>query len=119
KEQWLFRRLSVFGGGCTMEAIETICAAPGIGDGADQIVDTIASLIDKSLLQQTEQEGQEPRLVMLETIREYGLERLKVNGEMEAMRHAHAAYYLALAETAEPEIEGPQQAVWLEQLEQE
>src|SRR5205085_11085583 len=119
KEQWLFRRLSVFGGGCTMEAIETICAAPGIGDGADQLLDTIASLIDKSLLQQTEQEGQEPRLVMLETIREYGLEQMLVNGEMEAARQGHAQYYLRLSEEAEPELVGPRQAIWLERLERE
>ncbi len=118
-EQRLFRRLSVFVGGCTLEAAEAVWAAPGNGDGAGQVLDTIASLIDKSLLQQAEQEGEEPRFVMLETIREYGMERLAANGEMEAIREAHAEYYLTLAERAEPELAGPQQAVWLERLERE
>src|SRR5207248_11529845 len=77
------------------------------------------SLIDKSLLQQIEQEEDEPRLMMLETIREYALECLTTSGEMQATRHAHAAYYLALAEKAEPALFGAQQAMWLERLEQE
>ena len=57
--------------------------------------------------------------MMLETIREYGLEALAESGELETVRQAHAAYYLGLAEEAEPEWEGPQQAVWSERLEQE
>src|SRR5207244_11352964 len=69
--------------------------------------------------QQTEREGEEPRLVMLETIREYGLEALEMSGEMEVIQQAHAMYYLAIAEKAEPELGGQQQAVWLERLEQE
>src|SRR5260221_14155309 len=80
-EERLLRRLSVFVGGCTLQAIESVCAALNDGDEAGQVVDRIASLIDKSLVQQTEPEGDEPRLVMLETIREYGLERLTVNAE--------------------------------------
>ena len=60
-----------------------------------QVFEGVASLIDKSLLQQTEQEGEEPRLVMLETIREYGLEALAASGKVEATRQAHAAYYLS------------------------
>src|SRR5437764_5422609 len=79
----------------------------------------VASLMDKSLLRQLEQEGEEPRLLMLATIREYGLEALASAGEMESTRRAHAAHYLVLAEQAELELGGPQQAVWLEQLEQE
>jgi predicted ATPase/class 3 adenylate cyclase/DNA-binding CsgD family transcriptional regulator len=118
-EQRLFRWLSVFVGGCTLEAVESVCAASEDGDEAGQVLDSVTSLIDKSLLQQTEQEGQEPRLVMLETIREYGLERLHMNREMEAARQNHAEYYLALAEKAEPELVGPRQVIWLERLEQE
>ena len=118
-EQRLFRRLSVFAGGCTLEAIESVCAALNDGDEAGQVVDRIASLIDKSLLQQTEPEGDEPRLVMLETIREYGLERLTVNAEMEATQQAHAVYYLALAEEAEPHLKGAEQGRWFARLEQE
>ncbi len=119
QEQRLFRQLSVFVGGCSLQAGETVCAAPDDSDGTGQILDEMASLIDKSLLQQIEQEGDEPRLVMLETIREYALECLTTSGEMQAARHAHAAYYLALAEKAEPALFGAQQAMWLERLEQE
>src|SRR6266699_148634 len=119
EEQRLFRRLSVFVGGCTLQAIEALCAALEKSNGVGRVVDGVASLIDKSLLQQTEQEADEPRLVMLETIREYGLEVLTASGEMETTRQAHALYYLTLAEEAEPELRGPQQVVWLERLERE
>src|SRR5947207_2472913 len=118
-EQRLFRRLSVFVGSCTLEAVEAVCADVSDGGEAGQVLDRVASLIDKSLLQQTEQEGQEPRLVMLETIREYGLECLHVNGEMEAAQQGHAEYYLRLSEQAEPELVGSRQAMWLERLEWE
>ncbi len=118
-EQRLFRRLSVFVGGCTLQAVEAVCAALDDEGKATQTLDGTASLIDKSLLQQTEQEGEEPRFMMLETIREYGLERLTVNGEMEATRQAHAEYYLTLAEEAEPQLLSNQQVTWLEQLDRE
>jgi len=118
-EQRLFRRLSVFSGGCTLEAAEAICAAPGDGNEAGQVLDTVASLIDKSLLQQTEQDGEEARFMMLETIREYGLECLAASGEEAVTRLAHAEYYLTLAEAADKEVVGPQQAAWLERLERE
>jgi tetratricopeptide (TPR) repeat protein len=118
-EQRLFRRLSVFVGGCTLEAVEAVCADASDGSEAGQVLESVASLIDKSLLQQTEREGEEPRLLMLETIREYGLEVLAASGEMEITRQAHALYYLTLAEEAEPELAGPRQAIWLERLERE
>ncbi len=117
KEQRLFRRLAIFVGGCTLEAGEAICET--LGDGTGKVLDAVASLIEKSLLQQTEQEGEEPRLRMLETIREYALEVLKASGELETSQQAHAAYYLSLAEQAEAELEGPRQVRWLERLEQE
>jgi predicted ATPase/class 3 adenylate cyclase/DNA-binding CsgD family transcriptional regulator len=119
QEQQLFRRLSAFVGGCTLEAIEAVCDALDNNNGAVSVLDGVASLIDKSLLQQTEREGEEPRLVMLETIREYGLETLETSGEMEGTRRAQAVYYLRLAEEAEPELTGPQQTMWLERLERE
>jgi predicted ATPase/DNA-binding CsgD family transcriptional regulator len=117
EEQRLFRRLSVFIGGCTLGTIESLYGT--FREGAFQVLDGVASLIDKSLLQQTEQEGEEPRLLMLETIREYGLEVLAESLEMESTRRAHALYYLRLAERAEVEVGGPQQAAWLERLERE
>ncbi len=116
-EQRLFRRLSAFVGGCTLEAVEAICAT--LGDAPAQVVDGVASLIDKSLLRQTEQEEEEPRLVMLETIREYGLEALIDQQEMETTCAAHAAYYLRLAEEADVWLWGPQLFAWLERLERE
>src|SRR5207253_6255613 len=84
------------------------------------VLDGVASLADKSLLQRVEQQtGEEPRFAMLETIREYALESLEGLGEREAARKAHAAYFLRLAEEAEQGMAGPQQAVLLERLEQE
>jgi len=119
QEQRLFRRLAVFVGGCTLEAIEAVCIALETSTPTMSTLDSVASLIDKSILQQTEQEGEQPRLVMLETIREYGLEALDTSGEMEVIRQAHAMYYLAMAEKAEPELGGLRQDVWLERLERE
>ena len=117
EQQRLFWRLAVFAGGCTLEAIEAVYTE--LNGLAGQVLDGVASLIDKSLLQQTEHEDGEPRFVMLESIREYGLERLRENGEMEVTWQAHALYYLALAEKAEPNLKGQQQVMWLERLEQE
>ncbi len=99
EEQRLFRRLSVFVGGCTLEAVEAVYTT--LGDMAAPVLDGVASLIDKSLLQKVEQEGEELHLLMLETIREYALECLAASGEMEVTQQAHAVYYLALAEEAE------------------
>ena len=117
-EQQLFRHLSVFVGGCTLEAAEVVCGTLRESEEEGSILDRIASLLDKSLLKQTEQDD-EPRLLMLETIREYGLEALASAGEAQATHEAHATYYLALAEEAEPQLVGPQQIVWLNRLEQE
>jgi predicted ATPase/DNA-binding CsgD family transcriptional regulator len=119
REQQLFRRLCVFVAGFTLDTAEALCAALGNGDSAVSVLDGVASLIDKSLLQQTERGAGELRLVMLETIREYGLECLEALGEMEVTRRAHAAYYLRLSEEAEQEFGGPQQAAGLERLERE
>src|SRR6266571_2218539 len=116
-EQRLFRRLSVFVGGCTLEAIEAVCAALDTQPPAVPVLDVAASLIDKSLLRQSEQEAAEPRVVMLETIREYGREALEASGEAEVTHQAHAAYYQALAEAAEQAWNGPQQVVWFGRLE--
>ena len=115
-EQRLFQRLSVFVGGCTLEAAEAACAALGEGDATRSVFDGVASLIDKSFLRQSEPEGQEPRLLMLETIREYGWERLNGSGELEETRRAHAAYYLHLAEHINPHLRSAQQGVWLARL---
>jgi tetratricopeptide (TPR) repeat protein len=116
-EQVLFRRLAVFVGGCTLEAAAALCTAAG--DLERDLLDGVTALVDQSLLRVEEQEDDEPRLGMLETIREYGLERLEESGEAAVTRQAHAAYYLALAETAECKLTGPEQARWLADLEAE
>ena len=118
QEQRLFRQLSVFVGGCTLEAVEVVCKT--LGDETMHVLEGVASLLDKNLVQQTVQEREEePRFVLLETIREYGLERLAQAGETEATREAHAAYYLALAEEAQPYLQGAEQTRWFARLEQE
>jgi predicted ATPase/DNA-binding CsgD family transcriptional regulator len=116
EEQRLFRRLAIFVGGCTLQAVEAVCEVPG---GVEKGFEGVAKLLENSLLQQTEAEGEEPRLRMLETIREYALELLSASGELETTRQAHAAYYLRLSEQAETELQGPRQARWLERLEWE
>ena len=94
-EQSLFRRLSVFVGGCTLEAVEAVCDTKC--DLGLDVLDGMASMVDKSLTQQVEQPGAETRFLMLSTIREYAVERLAESGEDSATRRAHAAYYLVLA----------------------
>jgi predicted ATPase/DNA-binding CsgD family transcriptional regulator len=117
--QELLTRLSVFAGGCQLQAVEAVCTALDGSESAGHLLENVTSLLDKSLLQTIQQEVKETRLVMLETIREYGLEALSASGELEATCRAHALYYLRLAEEAEPELVGPQQLVWLERLERE
>jgi predicted ATPase/DNA-binding CsgD family transcriptional regulator len=116
-EQRLFRRLAVFAGGGRLSAAEVVCPVPG--DVAMSVLDGLASLLDNSLLQQVEQAGEEARFVMLETIREYGLECLQASGEAVRTRETHAGYYLALAEEAEQHLVGAAQGQSLQRLEQE
>ncbi|MDQ2827502.1 MAG: tetratricopeptide repeat protein [Chloroflexota bacterium] len=117
EEQALFRRLSVFVGGCTLNAAEAVCVEPD--NVAIDILGGLASLIDKSLLRPVDQQDAEPRQRMLETVREYALDLLEESGEAAELRARHAAHYLARAEEAEPELTGPEQAAWLDRLERE
>ncbi len=117
QEQQIFRYLSVFVGGCTLEALEAITHLPG--DGTNAVLDGVSMLLENHLAQQQEQADGEPRLFLLETIREYGQECLDSTEELEAARSAHAAYFLALAEQAEPHLRGKEQAYWLACLERE
>jgi DNA-binding CsgD family transcriptional regulator len=114
-EQALLRRLSVFAGGFTLTAADAV-AGSGSGSG---IFEGLASLIDQSLLQQMAEPEGDPRYVMLETIREYGLERLAASGETEDARREHGIHFLALAEQAAPAWWGPEPRPWLERLEAE
>jgi predicted ATPase/DNA-binding CsgD family transcriptional regulator/transcriptional regulator with XRE-family HTH domain len=115
-EQQLFQRLAVFTGSWSLEAVEAIYHE--LGEETIHVWDGVESLLDKSLLRSAEREG-EGRLQLFETIREYGLERLEASGEAEAVRQAHAEYYLGLVEEAEPQLKSVQQIMWLARLEQE
>jgi predicted ATPase/serine/threonine protein kinase len=117
EEKALFRRLSVFAGGCDLEAAESVCDAAG--DLGGDVVGHLASLVDKSLLRHEERAGGEPRFAFLETIREYGSECLLASGEGAEVRRRHAAFFLGLAERAAAELLGPNQEAWLDALELE
>ena len=117
EEQLLFRRLAVFAGTFSLEAAEAVALA--LGGMTTPVLEAIAALIDKSLLQRQEEEGQEPGLYLLEIIREYGLERLAECGELERCRDAYATYYLRLSEQAGAALPGTRQLAWVKRLEQE
>jgi predicted ATPase/class 3 adenylate cyclase len=105
-ERNLFTQLAVFVGGWTLEAAEEVC---------DADLDTLASLVDKSLVRRSE----DGRFSMLETIHEYASERLEASTELDGLRGMHASYFLALAEPAEEGLKGPDQLRWLRLLETE
>jgi predicted ATPase/serine/threonine protein kinase len=113
-EQKLFRRLSVFVGGCNLEGVEAVCDTKS--DLDLDLLDGMASMVDKSLVQRVEQGKGESRFVMLETLREYALEKLEVSGEAALTKRAHAAYYLVLAEENATESSEAEGAGWLERL---
>jgi predicted ATPase len=104
-EQRLFARLSVFAGGCTLEAAATVC-------GAD--LDTLQSLVEKSLVRHTEE-----RFWMLETIREFALERVEETGGAEVLRERYSAFFLELAELAGPELLARSSSIWYDRIEAE
>lgn len=113
-EKVLFRRLSVFSGGWTLEAAEAVCAGEGIE--TDDVLDVLALLVDKSLVVASESDG-EARYRMLETVRQYGREKLEASGEEPEIRRRHADFLLALVEEAEPGMVGTEQIAWVERLE--
>ncbi len=113
-EQMLFRRLSVFVSGCNLEAVEAVCDAKG--DLHLDLLDGMASMVDKSLAQPVEPAKGESRFAMLETIREYAFEKLQASGEAPLTRRAHAAYCLVLAEEVATGQSGAEGADWLERL---
>lgn len=115
-ERRLFRRLSVFAGRWTLEAAEAVGGGDGIERG--KVLDLLGRLVDKSLVVTEAGEGA-LRYRMLEPARHYARERLEESGEAERVRKRHAAFFLALAEEAEPELIGPEQAARLLQLERE
>ena len=116
KERVLFRRLSVFVGGFTLEAAEAVCTGKGVE--AAEVLDVLTHLVDKSLVVVDEQPG-EARYRLLDTVRQYGRDRLLESKEAPVVRQRHRDWYLGLAERAEPELHGPDQGVWLDRLETE
>jgi predicted ATPase/tRNA A-37 threonylcarbamoyl transferase component Bud32/Tfp pilus assembly protein PilF len=146
EERALLRRLSVFAGGWTLDAAEGVIRndergtmnderkKPGPVSDSDihrssvagdphlvhrsDVVDVLSRLLDKSLVLVHEQ-GAETRYGMLETVREYALERLRAEGEEEAARRCHSEFFLVLGETAAPELNWPKRAEWFERLEAE
>jgi predicted ATPase/class 3 adenylate cyclase len=113
-EQSLFRRLAVFAGGWSFEAAQAICDR---GDLELDVLDGLASLADKSLVRSSAADAD--RFTMLETIREFALEKLEESGEAEDIRRAHADHFRQLAEEAEPHLIGEHQKEWLDRLETE
>jgi predicted ATPase/DNA-binding CsgD family transcriptional regulator len=114
--QGLFRRLAVFVGGFTLAAAEAVATDP---DDDLDILDGVMSLLDASLLRQWDGADGEPRYAMLETVREYALERLVAGGEAGAVHGRHATFFVELAERAESEFFGPQEVAWLDRCQPE
>jgi predicted ATPase/tRNA A-37 threonylcarbamoyl transferase component Bud32 len=109
--QTLFRRLSVFVNGCTLEAVEAVCNADETLEV--DILDAMESLVGQSLVQQIQPPDLEPRFTMLETMREFGLQRLAASPDETLTRRAHAAYCIVLAEEGAGELGPEESARWL------
>lgn len=117
EERMLFRRLAVFIGGFRLEAAEGACAGQGIE--TSDVLDLLARLVDKSLVAVDEVGAGDVRYRLLETVRQYALDRLRASGEVDPLRARHRDFFLAFAERVEPELQGPRQKEWLDQLEAE
>jgi predicted ATPase/tetratricopeptide (TPR) repeat protein/transcriptional regulator with XRE-family HTH domain len=116
-EKVLFRRLSVFSGGWTLGAAEGVCAGDGLS--AEEILDLLIKLVDRSVVAVVEEPSDEPRYRHLETIRQYAREKLREAGEEGVVRDRHRDWYAGMVERAEPELVGPREVEWLDRLERE
>ncbi len=116
-EQRVFRRLAAFAGGATLEAAGNVCAAPD--ETEHQITEILVALVDKSMVQHQGQDESDIRYWLLQTLSEYGVERMTENGELETTRAAHAAFYLSSVERLVPLLSGAEQIRWLDQLDQD
>jgi len=112
-ERALLRRLTVFSGGCTLEAAESVCAGGPVAE--DAVLDLMAQLVEKSLVIAEDRSGTQ-RYRLLETVRQYGQERLGEADEADGLADRHRDWFLGLAESAAPCLYGPEHAVWLNQL---
>src|SRR5262249_35899231 len=116
EERRLLRRLAVFSGGFTLEAAQFVCAGDGIAN--EEILGLLGSLVEQSLVIAEEGASAEGYR-LLETVRQYGLERLGEAGEQEAVRDRHRDFFLELAEHARPHLDTGRQREWLERLDPE
>ena len=116
-EKKLFRRLSVFAGGWTLEASEAVASGEGVEEG--EVLDLLSKLVEKSLVVVEPTAEGEVRYKLLEPVRQHALAKLKENGEAESARRSHAEHFLSLAEEAEPELFGPREVEWWTRLEEE
>jgi tetratricopeptide (TPR) repeat protein len=117
-EQALFARLGVFAGSFSLPAAEAIGADARGPDRPGSVMDTLGALVDSSLVR-AQTGGGEPRFSLLETIREYALDRLREDGDWVPAHDRHAAYYVTLTEPATADLAGPGQLAWLDRLETE
>jgi predicted ATPase/class 3 adenylate cyclase len=121
-EQTLFRRLAIFAGGCTLEAAETVAGGQWEAAGENRELDVFGGLehlVEHSLLRQDEQPGGEPRFLMLETVREFGLERLDESGEADEISSRHARYFTDWVASIAPHMSGPRQVEQMGQMDAE
>ena len=131
-EQELFARLGVFVDGATLDAVEAVCLDAGADEDdeeeqdeeqeeerSDAALDGLGSLLDKSLVRRQDAASGEPRFAMLQTIREYAVERLRADGGLRESRERHARYFAELAEAAEPQLVSADQTMWIERLDDE
>lgn len=116
-ERKVFRKLSAFAGGWTLEASEAVGSCEGVEEG--EVLDLLSGLVEKSLVVAKGSDEGGVRYRLLEPVRQYASGKLEESGEAEAAKRAHAQYFLALAEEAEPELLGPREAEWYERLEEE
>lgn len=120
EEQKLLARLSVFVGGCELEAAREVCLEIGsLDEGSMDLFETLSELVDKSMLKLAYSENGETRFSMLDTLREYTFEKLEQSGETSILQARHYHYFVSLAEQAEAALAGNQQKGWLDRLEAE
>jgi tetratricopeptide (TPR) repeat protein len=115
-ERRLFARLSVFAGGWTLESAEVVCDPADLGL---DVLDGLASLVDKSLVRRTEPADAQPRFAMLETIREFGREQLRASGDFDGVLRRHGDHFLDLAVEAEPHLTAADQGEWLDRCDRD
>jgi predicted ATPase len=113
-ERLLLQRLTAFAGGFTLEAAEAVCGSEGLEK--DEILDLLMALVNKSLVVAKRQQGEETRYELLETVRQYGLEKVLATGESQWLSNRHWDYYMWLAEQAEPQLRSAGRIIWTHKL---